>query len=356
VDVPYRDLVHQLLYWFVSLADTDARKQLLVNIMLQLHEACYNCIGRHKEVFEYCVHDLIEAEAEACIDLEPKIGASARMEGSAAAIAETRAARAAFADAGLDRSRRAVCRHAAMFLDRHKRNALQASVLAPLKFIFQNDYKVVENIDSHGASFWATMLVQGFLPGFEMPSESIEELDTGWTWGSVDFLELMRKGDAAIALERLSAFENLGRDWRQLTRGLKPPCGANVRRLPGLPLMLGFAVGPGFVEAVEEVKRPNTRLKRALEPYAERFVSLMMRPVLLRACTIELRRATRSQLSFGATLAKRETILPRRLGTRCWALRLRPSAPVPWEHPWGRRSYALGSAGIVAIRRLSMLL
>jgi len=245
-----------------------------VNIILQLHEACYNCIGRHKEVFEYCIYDLIEAEAgeEPWPDAKQLAG---YIGGDTAAPA------APVADP-MESARATVRRHAAMFLDKHKRNALGAACLSPLKFLFQRCYEVFENIDSHGASFWASMLTIAFFPGLEMPFESIVELDTGWTWGAVHFLEQMRDGDARVALERFSAPENIGQDWRSLSVGLRPPR-ASRQRLPGLPFAFGEE---GFRTALAEAKRPKSKLRLALRPYAERFARMMARDVLLHHCTL----------------------------------------------------------------------
>jgi len=272
--VLYRGLIHQLLHRFLILPDGDKRRQLLVNIILQLHEACYNCIGRHKEVFEYCIYDLIEAEAgeEPWPDAKQLAG---YIGGDTAAPA------APVADP-MESARATVRRHAAMFLDKHKRNALGAACLSPLKFLFQRCYEVFENIDSHGASFWASMLTIAFFPGLEMPFESIVELDTGWTWGAVHFLEQMRDGDARVALERFSAPENIGQDWRSLSVGLRPPR-ASRQRLPGLPFAFGEE---GFRTALAEAKRPKSKLRLALRPYAERFARMMARDVLLHHCTL----------------------------------------------------------------------
>lgn len=38
--------------------------------------------------------------------------------------------------------------HAEVFLDRHKRNALHAAFLSPLKYLFQDVYEIFENLDS----------------------------------------------------------------------------------------------------------------------------------------------------------------------------------------------------------------
>lgn len=273
--VRYRDVAHQLLHWFLSLPEGDARRQLLVNMVLQLHEACYNCIGRHKEVFEYCIYDLIEAEAAADPDLEVSESADAAQ------------------------ARRVVQRHAAHFLDRHKRGALHAAVLSPLKFLFRDCYEVFENLDSHGASFWDAMLCHGFFPGLQMPYESIAEMDKGWTWGAVDFLPLMRDGDAATALARFASPENIGRDWRSLSRGLRPP--RHQRRpLPGLPHAWG---SDGLVKAIREVKRPGSGLRRSLEPYAARFAAMLSGPVLAERCAVAFVTSPAWDASLGPALA-----------------------------------------------------
>eukprot|EP00747_Dinoflagellata_sp_TGD_P178705 gnl/TRDRNA2_/TRDRNA2_28140_c0_seq1.p1 gnl/TRDRNA2_/TRDRNA2_28140_c0~~gnl/TRDRNA2_/TRDRNA2_28140_c0_seq1.p1 ORF type:complete len:502 (-),score=82.36 gnl/TRDRNA2_/TRDRNA2_28140_c0_seq1:69-1574(-) len=261
--VSYRALMHQLLFWFARLSDKDPRKQLLVNILLQLHEACFNCIGRHKEVFEYCVYDLMDAEAQAVV----------------ADASDEQASPSSGLSLGTEGARQVVRRMAARFLDRHKYIALHAAILEPLKFVVQQQYSIFENIDSHGASFWVAALTV-FFPGLQMPFESIVGLDTGWRWAAVDFLRMMCEGDAQVALERCSAEENLGRDWRSLTRGLSPP---RVRLLE-LPLPYG---GPdGFPTALAEMRKPSSQLRKAMLPYAARFSTLLEQPLLLRRCAL----------------------------------------------------------------------
>ncbi|CAK9091524.1 unnamed protein product [Durusdinium trenchii] len=237
----FRSLAHALLKWFADLAKEDPRKQLLVNILLQLHEACYNCVGRHKEVFEYCIYDLLDAEDGECADS----------------------------------SKRVVCRHAAAFLDNHKRNALHAAFLSPLKYVFQNVYEVFENLDSHGASFWVAVL-HVFFPDLDMPFENIEALDIGWAWGAVDFLPMM-EGSGSVALARFSDPKHLGQDWRTLTRDLRPPRWAGVPRFRGLPLRHGPA---GFKDALRRI-RQQPALQRAFACYIDRFTSFFTPAVLL---------------------------------------------------------------------------
>lgn len=278
--VLHRELGHQLLHWFVSLDHNDKRKQLLVNIVLQLHEACYNCIGRHKEVFEYCIYDLLEAEmAGNVISSLPGVDDEARAGASAV-----------------------VQRHAGLFLDRHKRHALQASILSPLKFIFQKRYEVFENIDSHGASFWGSVLMAGCFGGLELPFESIVELDTGWTWAAVDFLPaMMQHSETRAALERFMAPGNIGIDWRTLTEQqprLRPPSfSSRPARLPGLP-MLG-----GFGSAVAEARRSRSTLHVALRPYADRFAQAMVLPVLLKQCALSAVGSVTWDAALGPALA-----------------------------------------------------
>lgn len=274
--VAYRDIMHQLLHWFVSLPDDDARKQWLVNMILQLHEACYNCIGRHKEVFEYCVHDLIDAET---------LPQEQRGESDADVLA----------------AKRVVYRHAARCLDKHKRNALHAAMLSPLKFIFQKQYSVFENLDSHGASFWVSMMTDAFFHGLDMPFESIVRCDTGWRWGAVEFLPLMQStADGQVALERLSSVDNLGFDWRAVTAGLRPPV------CPGGDD--GFGVGfrglpYGFKAALQEARRPGSPLHRNLRPYAARFAGFMELHTVCRCVLLSMLGSVAWDASLGPALA-----------------------------------------------------
>lgn len=281
--VLYRDLMHQLLQWFTPLRDDDSRKQLLINMVLQLHEACFNCVGRHKEVFEYCVYDLIDAEAqgEAGVPMASLPQPTGPQSRSATAQSDATASRA-----DVEGAVRAVRRHAALFLDRHKRNALHAAVLSPMKFLYQNLYEVFENLDSHGASFWVAVFTQVFFQGLQMPYESIVGLDTGWTWGAIDFLPQMSdgSGDAQLALARLSAEENLGRDWRSVTAGLRSLPQPQRTRLRGLP---HAADERGFGGTLREAQKPCGALRRSLAPYAARFARLMATPVLLRCYLLQ---------------------------------------------------------------------
>mmetsp|Transcript_69062 Transcript_69062/g.174066 ORF Transcript_69062/g.174066 Transcript_69062/m.174066 type:complete len:508 (-) Transcript_69062:269-1792(-) len=306
--VPCRALMHQLLYWFVSLDDVDPRKQLLVNILLQLHEACYNCIGRHKEVFEYCIYDLVDAEAQTQAGTVPsasvgaEVGVKAGIGFETLERAQESEAATASEDAAVLEAKRIVHRFAANFLDRHKRAAVHAMAISPLKFLFQNRYEVFENLDSHGSSFWVAVLSEVFFPDLQMPFEEIIDLDKGWTWGAVDFLPTLTSRDASAsekeALRRLSAPENLGRDWRQLTAGLKPS-GRLPRRLPGV----SFFGERAFRNVLREARRPNSSLRAVLQPYAARFADLMVRPIILRRCVHQASVSERWGVDLGPALA-----------------------------------------------------
>lgn len=261
--LPFRALAHALLGFFVDLEDADPRKQLLVNILLQMHEACYNCVGRHKEVFEYCVYDLLDAERRP--DGRPV--PSDRQQAMAL-----------------------VRQHAEIFLDKHKRNALHAAYLSPLKYLFQDIYEIFENLDSHGASFWVAML-KTFFPDLDMPFEDIEQLDIGWAWGAIDFLPMTSHGSAKLALQRFSDPANLSLDWRTVTRDLPRnsprfegfgALGAPyLRRFRGLP----FRPGPaGFQEALRRI-RQQPAMQKAFLPYIERFTSFFQPSILLQRWT-----------------------------------------------------------------------
>eukprot|EP00929_Paragymnodinium_shiwhaense_P009550 TRINITY_DN113765_c0_g1_i1.p1 TRINITY_DN113765_c0_g1~~TRINITY_DN113765_c0_g1_i1.p1 ORF type:complete len:490 (-),score=83.07 TRINITY_DN113765_c0_g1_i1:126-1595(-) len=268
--VLYRSMAHQMLFWFINLADVDPRKQMLVNLLLQLHEACFNCIGRHREVFEYCIHDFIEARD---------------LEGPALIVGDEHPS-AGLGLAGTYQIRR----FAEMFLDRHKKNALHAAFISPLKYLYQYEYDVFENLDSHGVAFWVAMLTGAFFPDLQMPFETIVGMDPGWTWGSVDFLPMMRHGDARLALERFTAIEHLGCHWRTLASGLKPPNERSCFRpmLPGLfpgPALLG---ANGFQAALQKAKQSGSCVRRGLCPYAARFAGFMTRPTLLRCCALAM--------------------------------------------------------------------
>ena len=239
--IHFRSLAHSYLKWFVDLDDADSRKQLLVNILLQMHEACYNCVGRHKEVFEFCIYDLMSAE---------------QMQKPSATPSKA--------------CQNIIFQHAARFLDQHKRNAVHAAFLSPLKYLFQHFYEVYENLDSHGSSFWVAML-SVFYPELDMPFERIEQLDNGWGWAALDFLPSMSTGPESTALERFSDPENLGRDWRSLTFDVPPRKPLQPRRFRYLPLTAGPR---GFAEALSRMQSRDC-VRRQFVQYANRFTAFM---------------------------------------------------------------------------------
>jgi len=183
-----------------------------------------------------------------------------------------------------------------------------------LKFLYQHRYEVFENLDSHGSSFWASVLTDVFFPALEMPFQPIVDLDTGWTWGAVDFLPAMRAGDAEKALERFWCVDNLGRDWRSLAAGLKPPSEL-PRRLAGLRFC-------GFREVLGEARRSSSPLHRALRPYAACFAGLMEAQVLLRRCGLAAVGSERWDAELGPALAAvasevlKEPVSPQELRVR----------------------------------------
>eukprot|EP00929_Paragymnodinium_shiwhaense_P081022 TRINITY_DN42303_c0_g1_i4.p1 TRINITY_DN42303_c0_g1~~TRINITY_DN42303_c0_g1_i4.p1 ORF type:complete len:480 (-),score=48.50 TRINITY_DN42303_c0_g1_i4:59-1498(-) len=264
--VTYTDVIHRVLYWFINLADKDPRKQLLINMMLQLHEAVYNCIGRHKEVFEFCIYDLIHAEDNLHTEAMPVAADSPTSPVSPGIDATT-----------------VVQHYAEHFLDKHKRDCVQMAVLSPLKFLYQRQYEVFENIDSHGASFWGAVFTEAFFPGLQLPYDSIVNHDKGWSWCAVDFLPAMRDGHALEALTRISDSQNIGRDWRSLTARLRPPqCDRMEHQLPGIPfaMLRNLFLENGFGSVLAEAKRPG-KLRVGLAPYAARFAKGMQKNVIL---------------------------------------------------------------------------
>eukprot|EP00812_Abedinium_dasypus_P009482 NODE_3170_length_820_cov_224.341176.p1 GENE.NODE_3170_length_820_cov_224.341176~~NODE_3170_length_820_cov_224.341176.p1 ORF type:complete len:220 (-),score=64.49 NODE_3170_length_820_cov_224.341176:143-706(-) len=137
-----------------------------------------------------------------------------------------------------------------------------------------------------------------------MPFESIVELDTGWTWGAVDFLPAMTQGSARLALERFSDVANINRDWRSLTSDLQPPPKVSrMGRLPALPGLPGRYGPQGFKSAILEARRPNSQLWRALQPYGARFAKLMERPVLLQCFGLAAVASVAWDASLGPALA-----------------------------------------------------
>lgn len=283
--IPFRALAHALLGFFVELEDADPRKQLLVNILLQMHEACYNCVGRHKEVFEYCVYDLLDAEQRPDGRRLP----SDRQQAMAL-----------------------VRQHAEIFLDKHKRNALHAAYLSPLKYLFQDIYEIFENLDSHGASFWVAML-KCFFPDLDMPFEDIEQLDIGWTWGAIDFLPMTSHGSAKLALQRFSDPAQLSLDWRTVTRDLPGTApsfeGFGALAAVGAPFLgrfrgLPFRPGPaGFKEALRRI-RQQPAMQKAFLPYVERFTFFFQPSILLQRWTFFALSSDRWAAELGPALLR----------------------------------------------------
>eukprot|EP00397_Hematodinium_sp_SG-2012_P039730 GEMP01043421.1.p1 GENE.GEMP01043421.1~~GEMP01043421.1.p1 ORF type:complete len:397 (+),score=71.02 GEMP01043421.1:165-1355(+) len=222
-DGRYLDLILSLLEWFVNLEEDHCAKALLTNHVLQLHEACFNCIGRHKEVLEYLVNDAMMAS-------QPTSGE---------AVFVTLFAR---------------------FLDKLKIQVLDLTVIHPLKYIFSHVYRIYENLDNHGRSFWCAILEKA---NIELPYDDIKEVDTGWVWGAYDFWSVLSPEARRI----FSDSENLGKGWMELSKSLpksrQPPyfCGVWGLRLPQ------------FITTIPRCE---------VQPYHQRFLRLLTSDIILR--------------------------------------------------------------------------
>jgi len=125
-------------------------------LIYQLHDACEFCIGRHKEVFEKL------------INYDSPANSSGR-EGAAILVSDS----------------------VSRFLDEFKRDALTCAFISPLKYIYRNSPETLDNLESHGRSFWASLMEA--MTGIQMPYEDISAMDSGWAWAARDFLKIMLK-------------------------------------------------------------------------------------------------------------------------------------------------------------------
>eukprot|EP01060_Flectonema_neradi_P015045 TRINITY_DN21724_c0_g1_i1.p1 TRINITY_DN21724_c0_g1~~TRINITY_DN21724_c0_g1_i1.p1 ORF type:complete len:514 (+),score=75.31 TRINITY_DN21724_c0_g1_i1:78-1544(+) len=169
----------------------------LSNCFLQVLEATFNCVARHKEVFEYMIGVYI----------------SLKREGSQ--ISKTSPS-----------SPRSLETMFNIWLDTYKRQALFASIINPLLFLHQNCYAVYENLASHGASFWAAAIQSIF--NIPMPFELIPDLDRGWSWGALVLNESNPLVQQCVSLCMASPNTH----WKAATAELKaPPSGSSTYRI-----------------------------------------------------------------------------------------------------------------------------
>jgi len=124
-----------------------------------------------------------------------------------------------------------------------------------------------------------------------MPFESIVGLDKGWVWAAVDFLTV--HGDADEALRIFLEEENIGLDWRTLSKGLVTP--GHPPRFPFLE-----SDHSTFLSTLVDPRGPT---RRVLEPYVKRFTHLLSVPLILRRCGLALVSASTWDVAEGPALA-----------------------------------------------------
>ena len=228
---------------------------------LQVLEACFNCVGRHKEAFELIVRGYIEMRQ----GVTDRVSATERD-----AVSEKTGA---------------VKMHFSAWLDAYKIHALRAAVIDPLLFLLRHRYDVWENIESHGMSFWST-IVEAALD-IPMPLERLGSLDTGWGWGA-RFVDDEKDLHAEV-LRRCA--ENVGVGWRSALRGLKAPRkGADVPKLlkmNNLPVDIYFEDMPEFVDYLSEQRLPSQILEK-LASTLQRFAAHLSAERIAKRFTLHL--------------------------------------------------------------------
>ena len=153
-------------------------------VVFQLADACGHCVGRQKQVFELLIESDPVGKEETLVESQGIF--SILILG---------------------------------FIDELKRTAISKAFIEPLHHIFQNNPEIEENLDSHGRSFWCTVVenlsgikakdlkgekaqtlsewVECLLKDSEssssfiaLPYEDISFEDVGWAWGARDFLRI----------------------------------------------------------------------------------------------------------------------------------------------------------------------
>eukprot|EP00754_Rhynchopus_humris_P018561 Rhum_TRINITY_DN14605_c7_g1::Rhum_TRINITY_DN14605_c7_g1_i5::g.103766::m.103766 len=254
-------MLEALQEWEASGCQGDDPCPRFTDYFLQVLEACFNCVGRHKEAFEHIVRGYIEMR---------------QREADCASAIER--------DAASEKTG-AVKMHFGAWLDAYKIHALRAAVIDPLLFLLRHRYDVWENIESHGMSFWST-IVEAALD-IPMPLERLGSLDTGWGWGA-RFVDDDKELHAEV-LRRCA--ENVGVGWRSALRGLKAPRkGADVPKLlkmNNLPVDIYFEDMPEFVDYLSEQRLP-TQILEKLASTLQRFAAHLSAERIAKRFTLHL--------------------------------------------------------------------
>ena len=224
---------------------------------LQVLEACFNCVGRHKEAFELIVRGYIEMRQ--------------RQRDGAACSDSTLQANAV--------ATRHVRLHFGAWLDAYKIHALRAAVIDPLLFLLRHRYDVWENIESHGMSFWST-IVEAALD-IPMPLERLGSLDTGWGWGA-RFVDDEKDLHAEV-LRRCA--ENVGVGWRSALRGLASP-----KRPADMPVRM-HVESYGTLQDISDAvrgERLGSTVRQELAPTLQRFAAHLSAERIAKRFTLHL--------------------------------------------------------------------
>ena len=212
----------------------------LVDYFFQIFEACFNCIGRHKEAFEHLARGYIQLRQEQHL---AKLNLTVSPPQNTLHLIFT------------------------VWLDSYKIDCLNAAIINPLLFLFKNYYAVYENIASHGTSFWSTVIEAALQ--ITMPHERLGELDMGWTWGATSLemnvplhQEVVRRSTAQV-----------GASWRTTCHGLVAPTHTSQlpRQLKGLR---DYEDLGELAEAIKADTIPDA-MRAQLSPMLGRFLALL---------------------------------------------------------------------------------
>eukprot|EP00754_Rhynchopus_humris_P018558 Rhum_TRINITY_DN14605_c7_g1::Rhum_TRINITY_DN14605_c7_g1_i3::g.103756::m.103756 len=248
-------MLEALQEWEASGCQGDDPCPRFTDYFLQVLEACFNCVGRHKEAFEHIVRGYIEMR---------------QREADCASAIER--------DAASEKTG-AVKMHFGAWLDAYKIHALRAAVIDPLLFLLRHRYDVWENIESHGMSFWST-IVEAALD-IPMPLERLGSLDTGWGWGA-RFVDDDKELHAEV-LRRCA--ENVGVGWRCALRGLASP-----KRPADMPARMHVESYCTLQDVSDAVRgeRLGSTVRQELAPALQRFAAHLSAERIAKRFTLHL--------------------------------------------------------------------
>ena len=189
----------------------------LTNCFLQVLEATFNCVARHKEVFEYLIVTFMI------------VSQSGTPEGVVSNSELSRVFR--------------------MWIDVYKKQALFASIINPMLFLFKNCYSVYENLESHGVSFWSSVIET--VLDIPMPFEMIPDLDKGWTWSAYSLNESNPLVKKAVTL----CLSCVNTNWKVATSGISSPSirwgGVSSEYLSSMKVRNNYSSLPSLLSAMK---------------------------------------------------------------------------------------------------------